>query len=370
MARKNIMDRLDEVAKSTEVQGQIVEIINIPEKNLVDYPNNNEDVSYTEDLEKSMENNGFTDPLEVTDFEMKSGQYMILSGHRRRAAARKKGYPVLPCIIRHFGSNKEMEDYILMSNAHRNTESDPLLYCKRYKLHEDFLKRNEYKGSIRDEIAKRLGISVQQIDRYRQMNKIIMPVWDMIRNGQVGMSSILFMATYSVEQQQDIYNILVDNINKGVRLSREKCALIKDLYDKKDDTLEEPEPATMIVKEESKAVEVTSENKRTEEKKPVTVSPVQSSTNIAEDKPAIKTKVEEQEDLLPYLEKMDEYLTCKMNVTSQDQGAKIVKKLEIIVIDALEEINRICKSTNMSGNGNIILKSISKHLDTCMKDIR
>ena len=46
--------------------------------------------------------NGFSDPIEVTDYGMEPDKYMIVSGHRRRCAGVKEGMTKFPCIIRHF----------------------------------------------------------------------------------------------------------------------------------------------------------------------------------------------------------------------------------------------------------------------------
>jgi len=100
---------------------------------LIDYPNNGEDILYTADLENSINELGFTDPIEVTDYKMPDGQYMILSGHRRRAAGVKCGMTLFPCIIKTFENEKDIQNNVLLANSQRDSEKDPLLYCNRYK---------------------------------------------------------------------------------------------------------------------------------------------------------------------------------------------------------------------------------------------
>ena len=112
-------------------------------------------------------------------------------------AGRKTGLKKFPCILRHFGSDAEVHNYVLFSNAQRDSAKDPLLFAKRYKMHEEYLKESGFKGSIREEIAGRLGLKPAQADRYNQMNKVILPVWDMIREGTVGMSSITDSGMYT-----------------------------------------------------------------------------------------------------------------------------------------------------------------------------
>ena len=209
--------------KVEQEKAQVVALQNISNDNLIDNPKNGEDISFTADLEESMKQNGFTDPMEVTDFGMDNGKYMILSGHRRRMAGVKvfgKEF-FFPCIVRHFDNAEQVQNYTLMANAQRDSAKDPCLFCARYKLHEEYLESIGFKGSKREEIAKRLGISAQQADRYNNMNKIILPVWDMVRAEIVGISSVQPMAKHTKEEQLVIYNIMQSAVDKGVNLFRD-----------------------------------------------------------------------------------------------------------------------------------------------------
>jgi ParB/RepB/Spo0J family partition protein len=227
-----IAKRFNEVAKTTMANIDVTAIKLIENSALIDYPHNGEDISYTSDLENSINELGFTDPIEVTDYGMSDGQYMIVSGHRRRAAGVKCGMTLFPCIIKSFENDESVQNYILLSNSQRDSEKDPLLFCRRYKLHEQHLKSINFQGSVREEVAKRLGVSVQQADRYNQMNKVISPIWELIRSDTIGMSSVLPMATLNQEQQQAIFEILKEFIADGTELTREKVKLIIDDYKK------------------------------------------------------------------------------------------------------------------------------------------
>lgn len=219
-----------EVGKKAAEKATVIAIQNINTENLLDNPENGEDVSMTEDLELSMRENGFTDPIEVTDFEQEAGKYMILSGHRRRQAGLKVGITVFPCIVRHFQTKNEVKNYMLSSNAQRDSAKDPFLFSKRYKLHEQYLMESGFKGKIREEVAKRLGLSVQQADRYNMMNKIILPVWDMVKDEKVGMSSVQPMASHSIAEQEEILSIMEEALQKGVTLTRDTMKKLIDGY--------------------------------------------------------------------------------------------------------------------------------------------
>lgn len=240
--------KIESVAKKSNESANVITVKMIGTADLIDYPKNNEDVTMTEDLELSMKQNGFTDPIEVTTFGCDEGKYMILSGHRRRMAGVKVGITTFPCIVKTFKNENDVFNYVLLANSQRDSAKDPLLFCKRYKMHEECLKDGGFKGNVREEIAKRLGLSVQQSDKYNQMNKVILPVWDMVRAEKVGMSSVLPMSTLEIEQQEEIVEIFEQFLEAGHRLSREVCKKIIDDYKNGKTTYDE------MIKKEEKAV--------------------------------------------------------------------------------------------------------------------
>lgn len=221
---------IENTKKVEQEKAQVVALQYIRNENLIDNPKNGEDISQTADLEESMKQNGFTDPMEVTDFNMPDGKYMILSGHRRRAAGVKVfgGEYAFPCIVRHFNTAEEVQNYTLMANAQRDSAKDPCLFCARYKMHEQYLESIGFKGSKREEIAKRLGISVQQADRYNKMNDVILPVWDMVRAEIVAMSSVVALASRSESEQFEILGIMQEALAKDVTLTRDTMKSIVD----------------------------------------------------------------------------------------------------------------------------------------------
>lgn len=225
---------IQNVAKANNEKANVIQVKMVSNDNLVDFSRNHEDLDNTADLENSMRELGFTDPIEVTAYGMEEGKYTIVSGHRRRVAGVRFGMGTFPCIIKSFDNEHDVRNYVLLANSQRDSTKDPLLFCKRYKMHEEYLREGDFKGSVREEIAKRLGISSQQADRYNQFNKIILSVWDMVRDDAVGMSSVLPMATHSLEEQEEILTLLNECVAQGGRLTRETCdKIIKGYRDGK-----------------------------------------------------------------------------------------------------------------------------------------
>lgn len=223
------------VANRSNEKANLITIKYYKDEDLLDYPQNNEDVSNTGDIETSIAENGFTDPLEITDYGCEDGKFTILSGHRRRIAGRRCGMKEFPCILRHFKTESEVYNYVLMSNAQRDSAKDPLLLARRYLGHETYLKSINFEGKIREEIAKRMGLKPAQADRYKHMNSAIIPLRDMVANGVLGISSITDTGLYSEseENQFEILQILNEYIeNEDKNLNRDMVSFIVKCYRK------------------------------------------------------------------------------------------------------------------------------------------
>ena len=220
-----IIDRdIDKFIKKSNESARIPYIEIISNDNLIDNPNNGEDISETSDLENSIKEIGFIDPIEVTKTD--NEKFIILSGHRRRVAGVKTGLNEFPCIVLPFTNENDIQNYALLANSHRDSSKDPLLFCKRYKMHEAYLDNIGFNGKKVEEIAKRLGISKPQAERYNYFNQIILPIWELVRTEKVGMSSVLPIHSFTPEKQEVIYQIFLDVLKIEESINREKCELI------------------------------------------------------------------------------------------------------------------------------------------------
>jgi len=221
------------IVKKSNESARVPYIQTIADEDLADYPGNGEDLADTADLENSMKEIGFTDPIEVA--KAGDGKYVILSGHRRRAAAVRSGMAEFPCVVLPFANDGDMRNYVLLANSHRDSSKDPLLYCKRYKMHEAYLSAAGFKGGKVEEIAKRLGISAPQAERYKRFNSVIAPVWELVRKESVGMSSVLPMASLPEGDQEAVYRAFLKLLETRGRINRETCErVIKEFSDGKN----------------------------------------------------------------------------------------------------------------------------------------
>lgn len=202
-------------------------------ENLVPNPNNDRDVSYTLDIENSINANGFNDNLVVTDFGMEEGKYMIVVGHRRTEAAKKLGFEALPCRVVHFNSQTEVNGYTLRANCNRDVwEPESQKWVRAYSLHKQYVEEG-FEGNIHERIAEDMNTTVSTVYRWLAMQEVIKPVWTMVDGGVVGFSSVQPLAQMDEDGQKAIYKIMQEAIEKGVeRLTRDMVKKIVDGFKK------------------------------------------------------------------------------------------------------------------------------------------
>lgn len=229
-------------AKATESIMAKADEIKVISSDLIDaYSDNNEDVSHIDDLLESMRENGFTDPIEVTNYGCSNGRYMILSGHRRFKAwtTLHDGKQPVKCIVvdaSKFKTEEDVKNYVLMANSQRDSAKDPLLLVNRYIEHEKYLKDIGFEGNIREKIAERMGISVQQADRYKQLSKCIPEIKQMISSELLGLSTAVYCAPFSEEDQKKLYEIMMDAVKEDVNITRTLMPKIVKLFKDNNDT--------------------------------------------------------------------------------------------------------------------------------------
>lgn len=200
------------VGKESSKFSQVPPIMMLHNEDIIDYPHNDEDISNIEDIVTSIKTFGFTDPIEVTDFGMNDGKYMIVSGHRRRAAGVACGVTEFPCIlitlpVSDSPNYDPIADYVLMANSQRDSGKDPLLLVRRYKRHKALLVAQGI-HDFRKQLAERMGISVASASRYEAISQLIPTAWKFIEDDVVGMSAICGLNQFSETEQEEICKII------------------------------------------------------------------------------------------------------------------------------------------------------------------
>lgn len=219
-------DVFQEVGKISETKGKVPAIVILPNDKLVDYPNNIE-IGSIDDLKASISEQGFTTPIEITNFGHTDDRYTIVSGHRRREAGVSEGYTHFPCIIRDFKNKNDLEKAVLLGNNQRDTSKHPGFMSELYNKTFEYLTATSYKGDKGKETARLLGLSRSHGDRYSQFRRIIEPIKQLVYDEILGMSSVTPLCTLSPEEQEDLLNIFTDCIERGISLNRNTVKTIE-----------------------------------------------------------------------------------------------------------------------------------------------
>ena len=360
-----ISNKIKEVGRQSAEKANIIALKMLRNENIVDFPDNQEDIKETLDLENSIKEIGFTDPLEVTAFDQEEDKYMIVSGHRRRAAGVKTGMDVFPCVIRYFDNWEAVNNYVLLANSQRDTSKDPLLYSKRYKMHEEYLKSIGFKGSKREEIARRLGISIKHADRYKAMNKVILPIWDLVRDGLVGMSSVTPMAVLSIEDQEQVLFIFNQYLSTGEPLARENAKLIIEEYKNGKKTYTEIRNTAIVKPEPAETLEPAEPQEPPREAiEPITQENRDRKAQVA---PINKNTKPNAGSIIKSAGRLSTQLNSDFTIDTNKEAAEILKNLTDTILSAMLNLQEISQAHHLEKEYKELLGKLDERIQTLLR---
>ena len=148
-------------------------------------------------LIESIQTQGIAEPLIVRPLENTTGEYEVISGHRRLRAAQKAGLTEVPAFI-HALNRDEAAILLVDCNLHRGQRL-PSEKAFAYKLKYDALKRQGYRSDLTlcqvgtkfrtdEAIAKNAAESARQIQRYIRLTHLIPELLDKMDEGKIAFS--------------------------------------------------------------------------------------------------------------------------------------------------------------------------------------
>ena len=146
-----------------------------------------------EGLAQSIRENGLIQPVVVQKVPGEHG-YRIVAGHRRTAAARKLGWPRVPCIIRRDMLPDEELLAMLVENGQR-ANLDPIEEARALKKLRDV-------GLSQADIARRVGLSTQTVGSRLALLLLPAEEQDAIRAGHLSMARALGEQVAERQQQR------------------------------------------------------------------------------------------------------------------------------------------------------------------------
>ena len=182
-------------------------VIDLPAAEISDFPDHPFKVRMDEEMEQMVESvkeRGVLSPVLVRP--MPDGSYQMVSGHRRKMAAKLAGLPVLPCIVRELTDD---EAIIIMVDS--NLQREQVLPSEKafaYKMKLDAMRRQAGRPSknnsvpvgqnfgqtSREVLASNSPDSNTQIQRYIRLTNLTPELLDMVDNSVLKEKDKLQMA--------------------------------------------------------------------------------------------------------------------------------------------------------------------------------
>ena len=187
----------------------------IPLERLLQNEKNFYDTSSIDELADSIALNGLIEPIIVRPVRDGSGDYRIISGHRRFLAIcelakdEPERWARVPAIIREPAS--DVLEELLLIEANRATRvmssADTMRQAERYRELLAELKRQgvEIPGRLRDAVAEAMQISASCLARLDVIRKNLSPEWmEAFETGSLSESAAYELARLPQEQQASV----------------------------------------------------------------------------------------------------------------------------------------------------------------------
>lgn len=218
---------LKEVAMKNSALNNGTIVVHVDIDKLHDNPDNTflfgmerEDVLHTAE---GIKLNGFHGAIEV--FDTGDGFYEIYSGHIRKYGAIEAGMEKIPCFISQMPDPAQKRRLLIGANLYgrnRIKSTNPILTGRQLKYHKETLKMENFKGDIREQLAKEFGISGSQVHKYMALTELIDPLQEIIGKGLVPFSLIYSAKTFSEADQQKLYENIMEVLKDHEPLSQQE----------------------------------------------------------------------------------------------------------------------------------------------------
>ena len=163
-----------------------------------------------EQLTESIRQQGVLNPIMVRPLD--TGEYEVISGHRRLHACKKAGIEMIPAFIYSMDRNEAVVAMV-DSNLHR----EKLLPSEKafaYKMKMDAMK---HQGTSRqlgtklrsdEEIAETAGESARQIQRYIRLTNLIPEILQMVDEGKIALTPAVELSYLDKDTQEIVLDAM------------------------------------------------------------------------------------------------------------------------------------------------------------------
>lgn len=203
-------------------------------------------VKWNEFLE-SIRINGVIEPLIITE------EYMIVSGHQRLRACLELEITEVPCEIRHYESDDQIEKELIEINVRQRGDigGSPVKMGRRIRALERFYgirhggkHGNQYilasprnSDLAQDDIANIFGISVDTLSNYKKLTELIPEMEELVDTGIVNITTaIAIVKELSAAEQEKLVNSLDVTQKYTQKQIQPYINKIKQLEEEKENT--------------------------------------------------------------------------------------------------------------------------------------
>ena len=192
-------------------------------------------------LEESVRENGILMP--ILAFHNEDGDLEVISGHRRVFAAKKLGITEVPVILRCID---RVDATLLMGDANF-TCREKILPSEKAFTYQAMLVSLQKKGagespgmdSFRSVLAKHIGESSTQIQRYIRLTELIPELLQLVDFGKLGFQCAVELSYLDQESQREILTIYQETGRKPTVAEAKELRAIMEKEDLEADRIRE-----------------------------------------------------------------------------------------------------------------------------------
>ena len=233
---KKKKDLLGDVVKSIDkgleemesIGSKVFTVIDIKVEDIIPSKKNFFNVNEIDDLATDIEENGLSHNLLVRPAG--KDKYEIISGERRFLALKKLGNLTAPCKVAEELKDNDIDSEIVLINTNAKTrqlsdiekakviEKLEILYKKKKK------QGIKVKGRIRENIAKDMGVSGEQVEILKRLNKLIPGLKKAVTNKEISTTAVDYFSSMEDKEQKLILGL----IKKGETVDIKKAKVLKE----------------------------------------------------------------------------------------------------------------------------------------------
>ena len=202
-------------------ENKLPKIYDIPLSEIDDFPGHPFKVRVDEDMQQlveSIKERGLITPIMLRKKD--DGRYEIVSGHRRRKACEIAGFDTIKADVREM-----TRDEAIIMMVESNLQRSVILPSEKalaYKMRLEALKRlpgrpskensapvgPNYGERSNDELAKQVGESHTQIQRYIRLNELIPEILEKVDEGKIALRPAVELSYLSKEEQTTLADVM------------------------------------------------------------------------------------------------------------------------------------------------------------------